>query len=57
MDGEGFAFFRWRTLNLFKYVLPECRYALSNWPVRAEWPAEKARRAAAKAQRGEVRTT
>jgi hypothetical protein len=43
--GEGFAFFRWRTLNLYHYVLAESRPKLMNcWPIFAEWPAEKKRR-------------
>lgn len=37
MNGEGFAFFRWRTLELLVYVLPEYRYQLNDWPNRSEW--------------------
>jgi hypothetical protein len=42
--GEGFALFRWRALNLDKWVLPESRPKLTQWPILPEWPSEKRRR-------------
>lgn len=43
--GEGMALFRWRTINLDKYIVRECREQMMGWwPMLAEWPPEKRRR-------------
>lgn len=56
MNGEGFAFFRWRALELLVYVLPEYRDQFNDWPNRSEW--EKLQRKPGKAgMRGNGSTT